>query len=375
MADFSLIIPTFNEKDNICILIPKLKELFIQNSISYEIIVVDDDSPDLTWKIARDKFEDDISVRVIRRVGKKGLSSAVIDGMSVARGKYLGVIDADMQHDESILPRMLKEMEEYEVVIGSRKVEDGGYGEWGFIRKMMSKGATLVAKIFLPIPVKDPMSGFFIVRKELFDELVSSINPRGFKILLEFIGRKKQVKAKEVGYVFRTRQYGTTKMSSSVIQNYLAALYDIRFGKYISLTFLVYAFVGLIGLAINFSIRKTSAFVFADEQNQSPLSIPVLSGFIASLFSNYILNNIWTFKQFRISGVLQQIKGFITFSLISVLGLLIQLSVWNFLLQIHNITFMNPAENWLSYFYNFVGIVVATASNYYLNKNITWEHN
>lgn len=164
-------------------------------------------------------------------------------------------------------------------------------------------------------------------------------------------------------------------MSSSVIQNYLAALYDIRFGKYISLTFLVYAFVGLIGLAINFSIRKTSAFVFADEQNQSPLSIPVLSGFIASLFSNYILNNIWTFKQFRISGVLQQIKGFITFSLISVLGLLIQLSVWNFLLQIHNITFMNPAENWLSYFYNFVGIVVATASNYYLNKNITWEHN
>lgn len=127
----------------------------------------------------------------IKKSQQKGLSSAVLDGMALANGKYLGVMDADLQHDENIIPKMIGELASHDIVVGSRVVGDGGYGEWGIIRKMMSKGATLLAKIMLPIPVGDPMSGFFILRRDLYEELVPVINPRGFKILLEFLARKR----------------------------------------------------------------------------------------------------------------------------------------------------------------------------------------
>ena len=144
MSDFSLVIPTFNEAENICILIPRVISLLSASKISFEIIVVDDDSKDLTWKVVQEKFSGEPRVRVLRRVNKKGLSSAVLDGMALANGKYLGVMDADLQHDENIIPKMIGELASHDIVVGSRVVGDGGYGEWGIIRKMMSKGATLL---------------------------------------------------------------------------------------------------------------------------------------------------------------------------------------------------------------------------------------
>lgn len=123
--------------------------------------------------------------------------------MALGKGKYMGVMDADLQHDENIIPKMISELENHDIVVGSRVVGDGGYGEWGIIRKTMSKGATLLAKFMLPIPIGDPMSGFFVLRRELYEELVPVINPRGFKILLEFLARKKGIRAKEVGFVLK----------------------------------------------------------------------------------------------------------------------------------------------------------------------------
>jgi len=379
MIDLSLIVPTYNESENVSILIPRLVELFQKNKIEFEIIVVDDDSPDGTWRVAKKLAASDERIRVIRRTNKKGLSSAVIDGMGAAKGNALGVIDADMQHDESILPKMLVELKGYDLVVGSRVVEEGGYGEWGFLRRIMSKSATLLAKIFLPIPVGDPMSGFFVLRRELFEEVAPKINPRGFKILLEFLGRKKGIKAKEVGYVFRTRVHGETKMSSSIIHNYIIALYDIRFGKYISLTFVKYGITGIIGIFVNlfgqyFATEvlnlKGGGIVY---QSYFKPSIAVVFGFELSVLSNYILNNLWTFSEFKMTGLYENIFGFLKFNLISVIGLVIQLSVWRLALEIFQTNFPEFFPNYATYFSNLFGILLATAGNYFLNKNFTWR--
>lgn len=379
MIDFSLVIPTFNEAENICILIPRVISLLSAAKISFEIIVVDDDSKDLTWKVVQEKFSDEPRVRVLRRVNKKGLSSAVLDGMALAKGKSLGVMDADLQHDENILPKMLSELTNHDIVVGSRVVEEGGYGEWGVIRKTMSKGATLLAKVMLPIPVGDPMSGFFVLRRELYEELVPVINPRGFKILLEFLARKKGIRAKEVGFVFKTRIHGETKMSGSVIQNYLVALYDIRFGNFISITFLKYGFTGLTGVfvnlfgqyfAINFLHLGDSQVYY---ENFTKPFLAVAFGFEVSVLSNYVLNNIWTFSHSKIVGFSKNVFGFIKFNLVSIIGFIIQISVWRFTYQMIQDTFPQFLFPELTYLCNFVGIVLATAGNYFLNKNFTWQ--
>lgn len=379
MIDFSLVIPTFNEAENICILIPRVISLLSAAKISFEIIVVDDDSKDLTWKVVQEQFANESRVRVLRRVNKKGLSSAVLDGMAIAKGKAFGVMDADLQHDENIIPKMLSELAQHDIVVGSRVVEDGGYGEWGIIRKMMSKGATLFAKIMLPIPVGDPMSGFFVLKRELYEDLVPKINPRGFKILLEFLARKKGIKAKEVGFVFKTRIHGETKMSGSVIQNYLVALYDIRFGHIISITFLKYGFTGLTGVFVNLfgQFFAMTAFHLGNSQayydNFTKPFLAVAFGFELSVLSNYIINNLWTFSESKIKGLKGNVLGFIKFNVVSIIGFIVQISVWRFTYQVIQDEFPQFLFGGLTYICNFAGIILATAGNYFLNKNFTWQ--
>jgi dolichol-phosphate mannosyltransferase len=379
MVEFSLIIPTYNEAENILILIRKIILLLDTQKISFEIIVVDDDSKDLTWKVVQDKFSADSRIKIIRRVNDKGLSSAVLDGMAIARGKFLGVIDADMQHDEQIIPQMLLEAKSHDIVVGSRVVGDGGYGDWGIVRKTMSKVATLLAKIMLPISVGDPMSGFFIIKTELYEELASKVNPRGFKILLEFIARKKGIKAKEVGYVFKNRIHGETKMSGSVIQNYLIALYDIRFGEIISLVFLKYSFTGFLGVFVNlFGQYVAKTFLLNIDSNlyYESFTKPFLAvcfGFELSVIGNYVLNNVWTFKDSKNEGVKNNIFAFLKFNTISILGFLIQISVWRFTYQTIQNSYPEFLINGMDYFCNLLGIILATAGNYFLNKNFTWN--
>ncbi|MCE9502082.1 MAG: glycosyltransferase family 2 protein [Leptospira sp.] len=379
MIEFSLIIPTFNESKNIPILVPSIAEILEKAKITFEIIVVDDNSPDGTWKIAEELSEKDDRIRVIRRIGKRGLSSAVLDGMGVARGNAFGVIDADMQHDESILPKMINELADCDLVVGSRMAEEGGYGEFSFFRKLMSKTATLLAKIFLPIPVADPMSGFFVIKRSLFREVASEINPRGFKILLEFLGRKKGIRPKEVGYVFRNRVHGETKMSGSIIHNYILALYDIRFGKYVSLTFIKYGITGVIGIFVNL-FGQYFANEILNFKNQGMAyreyfkpSLSVIFGFELSVFSNYILNNTWTFSEVKIQGFGKNVAGFIRFNVISILGLIIQLSVWRFSFEIFQVNFPDFYPDYATYLSNLMGILLATAGNYFLNRNFTWS--
>ncbi|AXR61824.1 glycosyltransferase [Leptospira mayottensis] len=379
MPQFSLILPTYNEKENLILLLPKLIALFKSKKIDYEIIIVDDDSPDLTWKWFQNKEKEFPSVRLIRRIHEKGLSSAVLTGMASSQGEYLCVMDADLQHDENILPEMIIKLSFSDIVIGSRRVENGNYGEMSSVRRLISYSATLLAKLLLPLPTTDPMSGFFAMRREVFETTKSKINPRGFKILLEFLGRTKDLKVSEVGYSFRKRNHGETKLSSSVIKQYLIALFELRFGSFVSIEFIKYGITGFSGVFVNLGGQYLYNNVLAInvvEQIQSAISLPsgaIVFGFELSVLTNYFLNNIWTFSDRKNVGFLDNTIGFLKFNVISLLGFLIQFSTWFFLVKYFQIYYPDFLPYWLTYMGNIVGILLATATNYFLNRNFTWK--
>ncbi|MDZ4726995.1 MAG: glycosyltransferase [Leptospira sp.] len=376
---YTLILPTYNEKENLKVYLPKLETLFHLNNIDYEIIIVDDDSPDRTWEWVQEYGIKNQNVRVIRRIQEKGLSSAVLTGMASARGKYLGVMDADMQHDESIIPKMLEALKENDLVIGSRRVGDGSYGEMNLFRRILSFGATILAKILLPIPSTDPMSGFFVLKREVFENSKDKLNPLGFKILLEFLAKNPKIKVMEVGYSFRKREFGETKLSGIVMQQYLFALIDLRFGKYFSSEFVKYGIIGFTGVFVNL-VGQWLYVNVSDYSNpnseMSKILIPsfaVAFGFEVSVISNYILNNQWTFASKRKTKVKEFIFGLFKFNFVSLVGFFIQYSCWLFIFQFCNTYYPEFFPNYITYIANLIGILIATVTNYQLNRSYTWD--
>jgi len=220
----SVIIPTYNEKENIVGVLNKICKVL--KGIHFEIIVVDDDSPDKTWEIVK-KYKDK-KARLLRRQGKKGLASAVIDGFNYSKGDIFVVADADFSHDYEIMPEMIKAVEQgSDFAVGSRFVKGGGITGWPFKRILTSKIATLMAKIILKVKVNDPMSGFFAVKKQLFEQIRDKLNPKGYKILLELLARTKSQKVKEIPYVFKDRQKGKSKLSGKIISEYIKMIAEL----------------------------------------------------------------------------------------------------------------------------------------------------
>lgn len=358
MPKVSIVLPTFNEKENIPLIIPKIEKAL--HGFSFEIIVADDDSPDRTWELAEKIASEKEYVRVIRRFHNKGLSPAVMEGFAAAKGEYLIVMDADMQHDERILPDFIQQFEEgADFVIGSRKLAGGGVSDWSAVRRFISWGATFLAKIILPKNVSDPMSGYFGVSRKFFDEVGSEINPRGFKILLEFISHSAKRKLAEIPYVFKSREYGESKLSGAVMIDYLIGLYDLRLGSYIPLRFVKYGLVGVSGILVNqFGLWLGKNLI--QWQNEASLIL----GIELSIITNYFLNNYWTFKDVRINGIYMNIRGLIFFNIICIAGAFINYSAAIFL-----------SEKLLLSIYlsNLLGIALATFWNFFLNVNVTWK--
>lgn len=227
---FSLIIPTYNEKDNIRLLLDCLRET-LGASEEVEIIVADDDSPDLTWQIVENYALLDKRIKVFRRIKNKGLSKAVIEGFINAKGDILGVMDADLSHDHKILPKMISAVrdEGYDLVVGSRRIPGGGADKWPWYRKISSDIATVIAKTILDIKLSDPMSGYFTLKRELFEKVKQEINPRGYKILLEIYVRSNPPRVKEVPFIFKDRKQGYSKVNTKVMLQYMQMLYELRF--------------------------------------------------------------------------------------------------------------------------------------------------
>lgn len=232
----SITIPTYNEAQNIPLIIPQLHTVLTKEKISYEIIVVDDNSPDGTAVIAS-RLSSKYSVRVIKRTDKRGLSSAIYDGFCAAKGSIIGVIDADLSHPPEIVPQLIESLlsKKADMSIGSRYCTEGGVERWSLFRRLVSLGATGLAKALTP--VKDPMSGLFFMRRTDLDRIV--VKSEGYKILLEILVKLHKKKGhalqlKEIPYLFKTRDYGSSKLNMKQYLLYLkdiAYLFRIKYGS------------------------------------------------------------------------------------------------------------------------------------------------
>ncbi|MEZ5381159.1 MAG: glycosyltransferase [Microthrixaceae bacterium] len=372
----SVITPTYNEAENIGALLERLDEAL--HDVSHEIIVVDDDSPDETWRIAEEYAESHHTVRVLRRFHDKGLSPAVLAGMELAEGRALAVIDADGQHDEGILPTMARKVAygDADICVGSRASDGGSYGDWSKARRLVSWVATLIARLFLRVPLSDPMSGYFVISREAFEEAAADVNPQGFKILLEFLGRRPDLSVIEVGYRFRQRTAGETKLNSSVIRSYLLAVFDLRFGHVVKPQLLLYTLVGLAGVGVNFGAIVVGealglGSITTGSEAIDPLPVPVLTGLLTQLVMTFAANNWFTFWENRYQGSRVAV-GFALFSVISAYGLLIQFSVakWFDIVGLGEGVLSAGAASAL---HQLIAILVAFQASYFLNINLTWR--
>lgn len=354
---FSLVIPTYNESKNIPILIERIANTL--TNVTKEVIVVDDNSPDKTWEVARNLSAQYPWLRVIRRMTERGLSSAVLAGFEISEGEILAVMDSDLQHDEKALVAFLSAFEKgADIVVGSRKVQGGGVEDWSKIRKFVSWFATILAKIALPKSVSDPMSGFFAIKRKVYETHKHEINPRGFKILLEFLARAKNSKIEEVGYTFRGRVHGESKLSSKVIFDYIFALYELSLGQYLPTQFIKYGIIGFSGLIVaTLVIFLCQNFTGLSKSYSIALSIEI------SILTNFFLNNYWTFKNFKLKGLWKVLRGLVTFHAICLGGALINQAIALKILSYGTDVYLSNA----------FGYFIAAIWNYIINVNITWK--
>ena len=370
----SLVIPTFNESGNVEALVRQLTALLDPAYAQrYELIVVDDDSPDRTWEIAAQLTATYPQLRAMRRTGERGLSSAVIRGWQVARGEILGVIDADLQHPPEVLLHLLAAIETgADLAVASRHVEGGGVSEWSLIRRILSRGAQTLGLLLLPQVVgrvSDPMSGYFMVRRSAIAGPV--LNPKGYKILLEVIGRGSVQTIAEVGYVFQERLEGASKVTWKHYLDYIHHLLRLRSrGRLERLRshfpidrFLRFGLVGFSGVFIDMAV-----LYLLHTSLGLPLTRSKILAAEMAIINNFIWNDAWTFADISQSqlGWPLRLKRFLKFNLICLAGLVLNVLILNL---VYNLVF---GQRW-AYLANLIAIGVVTIWNFWLNLKLSWR--
>ncbi len=348
--DITIIVPTYNEKDNIPELLSRIDSSLRSRGINYEVVIVDDNSPDGTAEVAL-KLSSKYPVKVLKRPGKLGLASAVIDGLKLASSNLVVVMDADLQHPPEVIPKLYEEaLKGYDIVIASRYVKGGSVGNWSFTRKLISKAAIVLAHILVPRTrgIKDVTSGFFLFRKEIINN--ANLSPRGFKILMEILAKGRYSKVTEVPYKFSTRKYGRSKLSRSEIINYMIHLINL------SPTYLKFALVGATGTLVNLGILALLRYVFGlIHEVAAAISIE------ASIINNFILNDLWTFKHRRRgSWALRLIKFHISCALAVITQYIVSVAIYHLLI----------AESVIA---QLIGILAGFIVNYLISKTYVWR--
>lgn len=356
--DVSLILPSRNEAENIAVSIERAKQVLA--GYSFEIIVVDDNSPDGTADIVREIAALDRHVRILERIGRRGLASACIEGAMASSGRVIAIMDADLQHDETVLPKLVQAVlsDDAELAIGSRYVGEGGTGDWQEDRKAKSALATRLAHLVLKTDLADPMSGFFAVRADLFRELAPRMTGRGFKILLDLVfACRREIRIVELPFVFRTRDGGESKLDTAISVQFLMMLYDQMFGHIIPARFMLFALVGGLGvfvhMAVLFSLHKGMGTSFLIGQT---------TAVVVAMSYNYFLNNILTFRDVRLKGW-AFLKGWLIFMAVCGLGAIANVGVASYLFAQGYVMWTLSA---------LAGIVVGAVWNYVMASRFTW---
>jgi dolichol-phosphate mannosyltransferase len=318
----SIIVPTFNERDNVTTLFRRLEATLA--GIPWEVIFVDDNSPDGTCEVVRGLARADTRVRCVRRIGRRGLSGACIEGILASSAPCAAVIDADLQHDETQLPKMLALLQggKFDLVVGSRYIEGGSADSFDKQRAGASQLATEVAKRVLRVKIADPMSGFFMIRRDRFEQLAPQLSTQGFKILLDIVATARgELRVKEIPFTFGSRLHGESKLDSMVALDFLGLVLAKLTHDVVSLRFLLFAMVGSIGLLVHL----TTLFVALEFFN-APFAEAQTAGALVAMTSNFILNNFLTYRDQRLKG-LGILRGLLLFYLVCSVGLLANVGV------------------------------------------------
>ena len=322
LPQVSIVVPTFNERDNVPVLYRRLAATL--EGIPWEVVFVDDNSPDGTWEVVRGLARQDSRVRCIRRIGRRGLSGACIEGILAASAPYAAVIDADLQHDEAQLPKMVALLQsgDAELVVGSRYIEGGSADSFNKQRAGASAFATEIARRVLQVEIKDPMSGFFMIRRDLFEQLAPQLSTQGFKILLDIVATAKgKLRTIEIPYTFGSRQHGESKLDSMVALDFLGLVLAKFTGDVVSLRFLMFGMVGALGLIVHL----VTLFI-ALELFRAPFPEAQASGAVVAMTSNFILNNFLTYRDQRLKGF-AILRGLLLFYLVCSVGLFANVGV------------------------------------------------
>ena len=357
----SIIIPTYNEKDNVLPLIEKLHSVL--SGYNYEVVFVDDNSRDGTIELVK-SLSSKYPVKIIVRKDVKGLATAVVEGFKHAAGQLFVVMDADLQHPPELIPNLLQTLDNgADIAIASRYVTGGGMQNWSATRKIISKGAIILSHILLPASraVKDITSGFFAVKREVVEG--AQLKPTGWKILLEILYMGKYQKVVEVPFIFALRTKGTSKLNSRQQIEYLKHIWSLMRRKGEHWRFAKFIAVGLSGVVVNEGVL--ALVTLFTHWSKYVAEIP---GIEVSIITNFILNDYFTFADRRTGQNKSYFNRLLRFNLVSVIGALINIGIYSLITSVFGLN--NLAERLLA---NFIGIVIAFLWNYLVNSWWTWK--
>jgi dolichol-phosphate mannosyltransferase len=357
-TELSVIVPTFNERSNVAVLIDRLDTAL--SGIGWEAIFVDDDSTDGTAAAIKAIAASDPRIQCLRRLSRRGLAGACIEGMLLSAAPYVAVIDADLQHDERTLPRMLELLRkgDADLVVGSRYAVGSSAGGLSDTRATISRIATFLAQRLGRVSLTDPLSGFFMMRRECFDPLAEKLSTQGFKILLDIvITARGRLQVSEVPYVFAARTHGESKLDAKVVMDFLGLLLAKTTGGAVAPRFLSFALVGVLGLGVHLLTLRAALSTLAMEFTSAQIVAT-----LTAMISNFLLNNALTYRDWQLRGW-PMLRGLFGFCAISAVGAIANVGIASWL-------YANEPVWWLA---GAAGALMGAVWNYSMSTLLVWR--
>ena len=359
-AELAVVMPTLNERENVAALVDRLGTALA--GIRWEAVFVDDDSPDGTADLVRELGQQQSNIRCVQRLGRRGLSSACIEGILASSAPFIAVIDADMQHDEALLPRMLATIKEREldIVVGTRYGANGSVGDWQRSRVAISSLASRLARLVVKAELTDPLSGFFVIARGAFAATMRNLSGQGFKILLDiFASSPRPLAFAELPFHFRRRVHGESKLDTLVAWEYLTLLLDKLAGPMIPVRFLLFAMIGGLGVLTHLSALWLAVYPlgigFAAAQTIATL---------VAMTGNFLLNNLFTYRDRRLHGR-AMLTGLLSFYAVCGLGAAANVGIASHL-------FVANHSWWLA---GMGGAAIGAVWNYAMSSVFIWRSN
>ena len=356
--ELTVVVPAFNERANVLPLIELVGSAL--EGVPWEMIFVDDDSADGTAALLRQVAQREPRVRCIQRIGRRGLATACIEGVLASSAPFVAIMDADLQHDERLLPKMFEilKTEDCDLVVGSRYIEGGGLGDWSGHRAGISGFATRLSRLVCKADIADPMSGFFMMRREVFERAVHRLSGQGFKILLDLLASSPgQIRLKEIPYQFRRRLHGDSKLDTLVAWVFGMLLADKLVGHLIPVRFALFAFIGAVGLAVHLAVLRTTLAIPGSDFTKAQATATLVA-----MTSNFFLNNLFTYRDQRLRGV-RLVRGLVSFYLICSVGAIGNVGIAAYVFAADNVW-------WLA---GIAGAIVGSVWNYAVSSVFTWR--